>query len=158
MRKLASVAVAIALLVTLSGCGPYALAFTPTAGLPEADAFAGTWEHRPENAFLGESDSTSGATITLSADGTFTVAGVASDALGTEDGEWIASSSVVEASGTWSLPEGRPDSLDHLVLSGLADHPVNLYFHHQPLSEPIFFFSPGLVDDGHWYRFTRLGS
>lgn len=156
MNKLGAIAVSAALVVLLSGCGPYALAFTPTSGLPSPEDFAGMWEHRPEDGFLGEADSTSGATISLKTDGTFTVDGVAPEALGSEDAEWVLSSSPVDASGTWSLPDGGPDGLDHLELTGLAAHPVSLYFHHQALSEPIFFFSPGLVDDGHWYRFTRV--
>jgi len=134
MKRLAIAALA---LLTLTGCGPYALAFTPTGELPDYEDNVGIWRNDD-------------ATLTLADDRTFTIESLPSNALDnySNDGE---------ISGTVEDADGRPTG----ALSGYdlyddeGEYVDTLYYYDGVLEAPVFLFATGVVDDGDWFRFAK---
>jgi len=130
MRK---TALAVLVMLALTGCGPYAAAFTPSEPLPSAEELAGTWQSKD------------GAEIALSEDGRFEVRDVPADYLPTGDG-----------TGTWTAPEQDPTPFPLLKLRYDNGDYAELY--HQfgsVFGDESVYFSDGVVDDADWFRLYR---
>jgi len=120
-------------LLGLTGCGPYAAAFTPSETIPSAADLAGTWT------------SEDGATVTLTEDGQFEIVGLEGDFLPTGPG-----------SGTWTEPEQDPTPFPLIELRYESGDLAEL--HHQNGSlfgQENIYFVRGVVDDADWYRLYR---
>jgi hypothetical protein len=131
VKGLAIVAIA---LLTLTGCGSYALAFTPTGDLPDYAATVGTWAH----------DET---TLTLADDRSFAVEGLP-DGVTRLSGDFVGT--VEDAS---PRPSGSMGSYDLYDESGAFI--AALYYYDGVLEDPVFLFAQGVVDDGDWFRFAK---
>lgn len=143
MRSAAGAGALLTVLL-LSGCGNYALAFTPSGSLPPTPEIVGEWRNAD------------GATLTFSDDGSYSFADVPAEVLA-EDWENVeGSTDLVSGTGEYSEPTSGPDSMDHLELTpDDGTTMVRAYYYDGLLEDPVFVFSMGVVDDGHWYRFER---
>lgn len=130
MKRLAIAGIA---LLTLSGCGSYALAFTPTGSLPPYADTVGVWANED-------------ATLTLDDDRRFEISDLPS---GVIDREGDLSGTVREHLG----PEGGMGAYDLYDDSG--EFVDTLYYYDGLLEDPAFLFADGVVDDGDWFRFTK---
>ncbi|TBN56735.1 hypothetical protein EYE40_04595 [Glaciihabitans arcticus] len=127
------VVVVVILLLALTGCGPYAAAFTPSESMPSAADLAGTWT------------SDDGATITLTENGAFEVEGVPGSYLPSGDG-----------AGAWAEPEQDPTPFPLIELRYDGGDIAEL--HHQNgslLGRENVYFVQGVVDDADWLRLYR---
>jgi hypothetical protein len=131
VRRLAIAAIA---LLTLTGCGSYALAFTPTGDLPDYADTVGTWAHDE-------------ATLTLADDRSFAVEGLP-DGLTRLSGDF--GGTVEDAP---ARPSGSMASYDLYDESGVFI--ATLYYYDGMLEDPVFLFAQGVVDDGDWFRFAK---
>ena len=125
MRRIVLV-VAVALLLT--GCGPYAAAFTPSEELPAAEDVLGRWV------------ADDGGVVELTASG-FSVSGTDFAPAG---------------SGRWKSPELAPTPFPYYELF-YDDGEIERLYHQNGslLGEESLYFSRGVVDDGDWYRLHR---
>ena len=130
MKRLAIAAVA---LLTLSGCGSYALAFTPTGSLPPYADTVGLWANDE-------------ATLTLDDDGRFEIVNLPAGVISREG----------SVSGTVEDHTGPRSGLDAYDLyDDAGDFVDTLYYYDGLLEDPAFLFANGVVDDGDWFRFTK---
>lgn len=139
------------LTVSLTGCGQLAAAFTPPVAPPTTEDLVGTWVHDKD-------DSSTGATLTIDENGTFTFDGVPYEVLcesATADMEEIAESDSLESgSGTWSIPEESPTPFPTVDLTfdetPCSDSSMLDVTYHEGLTVWI-----GDPDSAEWYGFTR---
>jgi hypothetical protein len=117
----------VALALSLTGCGAYAAAFTPSESLPSSDDIAGTWV------------ADNGGFVELSVDGTFT----------TENTD------APSGSGTWSTPEQPSSPFPYYLLTYGTGSSVQLHHQNGFLGDENLYFVRGVVDDGDWYRLYR---
>ena len=134
MRHLVIAAVA---LLTLTGCGPYALAFTPTGSLPDYDDSVGTWRNDD-------------ATLTLADDHSFEIENLPSGTLDNYESDGDITGTVEEATGR---PLGGMGAYD--LYDDEGEFVDTLFYYDGVLEEPVFLFARGVVDDGDWFRFTK---
>ena len=134
MKRLA---IAVVALLTLTGCGPYALAFTPTGSLPAYEESVGTWRNDD-------------AALTLFDDRTFAIENLPSSALENYATTGSLSGTVEE---TANGPAGGMGAYDLYDTEGVFV--ATLYYYAGVLEPPVFLFAIGVVDDGDWFRFTK---
>lgn len=130
MRWLAVAAIA---LLTLSGCGSYALAFTPTGSLPPYADTVGVWANEE-------------TTLTLDDDRGFEIVDLPA---GVINREGSFSGTVEEHTG----PESGLDAYD--LFDSAGTYIDTLYYYDGAFEEPVFLFARGVVDDGDWMRFAK---
>ena len=112
----------------LTGCGPYAAAFTPTEELPAVEDVMGRW--------VAED----GGLVELTANG-FTV-----------EGAEVAP----DGSGRWEAADQEPTPFPYYQL-WYDDGSVERLYHQNGslLGDESLYFSRGVVDDADWYRLRR---
>ena len=134
MKRLAIAAIA---LLALTGCGPYALGFTPTGSLPEYEDSVGTWRNDD-------------AALTLYDDRTFAIENLPGDVLENYPTTGSLSGTVHD---TANGPAGGMAAYDLYDNDGAFI--ATLYYYAGMLEPPAFLFANGVVDDGDWFRFTK---
>ena len=116
-----------ALALSLTGCGAYAAAFTPSESLPSSEEIAGTW--------VAED----GGFVELTADGRFTTEGAEAPA----------------GSGTWTEPEQPASPFPYYLLTYSNGDSVQLHHRNAFMGDEKVYFVRGVVDDADWYRMYR---
>lgn len=140
------------LAVVLTGCGPYAPPYLPAVP-PAKDDLVGTWLHEDD-------DSSTGATLTLRADGTLTYTGIPAKVVSDSDTyptTWSTSTDLRSGTGTWSYDTNQTfiDRLSVMIdLDVLANQ--RLDYDANPFgTAPKLNFVVGDPDLGDFYGLTR---